>query len=53
VIATASIIPPVGKLKKNKKFYKIVEKGEDAGKVHPDLNIGKNRANQELLGQHR
>ena len=45
VIATASIIPPVGKLKKSKKFYKIVEKGEDAGKVHPDLNIGKNRAN--------
>ena len=31
--------------KKIKKFYKIIEKGEDAGKVHPDLNIGKNRAN--------
>jgi len=25
VIATASIIPPVGKLKKSKKFYKIVK----------------------------
>lgn len=48
VIATASIIPPVGKLKKSKKFYKIVEKGEDAvskatSKVSGEIveNVGK------------
>lgn len=38
VIATASIIPPVGKLKKSQKFYKIVEKGEDAVSFARDVN---------------